>query len=179
MLMQEGEDREPSFDGLARGFLQCIMDIEVSYNVLWTCSLVRRFRVIGKGGVAIGRAFRSSLYPVLLLLITALVIVQSAPPLGADSISEKKEQARQVEQQLNSLQAELNRLTSELNRTQSRIATLQANIGGIRPLAGHSLRTHGGHVQGRKCIGSRRPAGVRRFRDLRQLVRLHVAYRQP
>lgn len=84
--------------------------------------------MIGKGGVAIGRAFRSSLYPVLLLLITALVIVQSAPPLGADSISEKKEQARQVEQQLNSLQAELNRLTSELNRTQSRIATLQANI---------------------------------------------------
>ena len=43
-------------------------------------------------------------------------------------MSDKKDQARQVEQQLNSLQSELNRLTSELNQTQSRLATLQANI---------------------------------------------------
>jgi murein DD-endopeptidase MepM/ murein hydrolase activator NlpD len=80
------------------------------------------------GGVRMKKILKAPLRPVLLLLILALFMVQSSPPLGADSISQKKDQARQVESQLNSLQAELNRLTSELNRTQSRLATLQANI---------------------------------------------------
>lgn len=74
------------------------------------------------------KAFKASLRPAFLLVVLVLLAGQHAPPLGADSISEKKEQARQVEQQLNSLQSELNRLTSELSRTESRIATLQANI---------------------------------------------------
>ncbi|NPV58622.1 MAG: peptidoglycan DD-metalloendopeptidase family protein [Actinobacteria bacterium] len=64
----------------------------------------------------------------LFLVIATLFVLQSAPPLGADSISEKKEQARRVEQQLNSLQAELNRLTSELSQTQSRLAAVEAKI---------------------------------------------------
>jgi septal ring factor EnvC (AmiA/AmiB activator) len=66
----------------------------------------------------------------LVLLIAALLFLfsQFTPPVGADSVSQKKDQARQVEQQLNSLQSELNRLTSELNQTQARLATIQANI---------------------------------------------------
>ncbi len=64
----------------------------------------------------------------LVVVTLALLALQSAPPLGADSISEKKEQARRVEQQLNSLQAELNRLTSELSQTQSRLAAVEAKI---------------------------------------------------
>ena len=81
-----------------------------------------------KGRIGTRKALKTSLRLVLLLVALALLIGQSAPPLGADSITEKKDQARQVEQQLNSLQSELNRLTSELNQTQSRLATLQANI---------------------------------------------------
>ncbi|MDD3717323.1 MAG: peptidoglycan DD-metalloendopeptidase family protein [Actinomycetota bacterium] len=81
-----------------------------------------------RGRVAVRKAFKASLRPAFLLVVLVLLAGQHAPPLGADSISEKKEQARQVEQQLNSLQSELNRLTSELSRTESRIATLQANI---------------------------------------------------
>ncbi|RJP30833.1 MAG: hypothetical protein C4536_09180 [Actinobacteria bacterium] len=65
---------------------------------------------------------------ILLLVVVVFLLGLSAPPTGADSISDKKEQARQVEQQLNSLQSELNRLTAELNTTESRLATVQANI---------------------------------------------------
>ncbi len=64
----------------------------------------------------------------LVLVLMSLMLIPSAPPAGADSVSEKKEQARQVEQQLRSLQAELNRLTSELSQTQSKIASLEARI---------------------------------------------------
>ena len=80
------------------------------------------------GKVGISRTLKISLRILLLLIALIFVLGQSAPPVGADSVSEKKEQARQVEQQLGSLQAELNRLTSELNQTQSRLATIQANI---------------------------------------------------
>ncbi|MDI6830955.1 MAG: peptidoglycan DD-metalloendopeptidase family protein [Actinomycetota bacterium] len=64
----------------------------------------------------------------LVMVLLSLMVMPSAPPAGADSVSEKKEQARQVEQQLRSLQAELNRLTSELNQTQSRLASVEAKI---------------------------------------------------
>lgn len=62
------------------------------------------------------------------LVIVSLVFAAFTPMAGADEISSKKEQARQVEAQLNSLQSELNRLTSELNGTSSRIATLETSI---------------------------------------------------
>jgi murein DD-endopeptidase MepM/ murein hydrolase activator NlpD len=71
-----------------------------------------------------GRARRAA----VLLIAASLFLACSALPAGADEVSEKKSQARAVEQQLASLQSELNRLTSELNRTQSRLATLEANI---------------------------------------------------
>jgi peptidoglycan hydrolase CwlO-like protein len=80
------------------------------------------------GRVKMIKTLKASLRPVLFLVILALLFGQSMIPLGADSVSEKKEQARQVEQRLGSLQSDLNRLTSELSQTQSRIATLQANI---------------------------------------------------
>jgi murein DD-endopeptidase MepM/ murein hydrolase activator NlpD len=74
------------------------------------------------------RTLKTYLRSVLLLAVLILFLGQSVPPAGADSITDKKEQARQVQSQLNSLQSELNRLTSELNQTQSRLATLEANI---------------------------------------------------
>ncbi len=64
----------------------------------------------------------------ILLIATMLFLCQAVVPVGADEISDKKDQARAVEQQLGSLQSELNRLSSELNQTQSRLATLEANI---------------------------------------------------
>lgn len=71
---------------------------------------------------------RTSLRIALLAAVVIFLLGQCAPPVGADSVSQKKEQARQVEQQLNSLQSELNRLTSELSQTQSRLASIQASI---------------------------------------------------
>ncbi len=80
------------------------------------------------GGIALKKAAKAFLRAVLFVAILALLLGQSSLPASADSLSEKKEQARQVEQQLGSLQAELNRLTSELSQAESRIITLQANI---------------------------------------------------
>lgn len=53
---------------------------------------------------------------------------QAVAPAGADSISEKKEQARAVESQLASLQSELNRLTAELSQTESRLYAVEVDI---------------------------------------------------
>ncbi|MGQ9536036.1 MAG: murein hydrolase activator EnvC family protein [Actinomycetota bacterium] len=61
-------------------------------------------------------------------LFLALASPWLSPSAAADTISEKKEQARAVERQLNALQAELNRLTSELSQTQSKIAALEFKI---------------------------------------------------
>jgi peptidoglycan LD-endopeptidase LytH len=84
--------------------------------------------VILKGKVAAGVTLKTPLRLMILAATLVFLLALHAPPLSADSITQKKEQARQVEQQLNSLQAELNRLTSELNQTQSRLAAVQANI---------------------------------------------------
>ena len=81
-----------------------------------------------KSKVGTGGTLKNSLRILLFLVAMIFILGQSAPPVGADSVSEKKEQARQVESQLSSLQGELNRLTSELNQTQSRLATIEANI---------------------------------------------------
>jgi murein DD-endopeptidase MepM/ murein hydrolase activator NlpD len=64
----------------------------------------------------------------LLLIALSLVLSQTAVPASADSISEKKEQARAVESQLSSLQSELNRLTSELSQTESRLYAVEVDI---------------------------------------------------
>ncbi|MDY6796691.1 MAG: peptidoglycan DD-metalloendopeptidase family protein [Actinomycetota bacterium] len=72
----------------------------------------------------LGSAYRGCFVAVALLLL----LWQCAAPVGADAISEKKEQARQVEQQLNSLQLELNRLTSSLSQAESRLYTVEADI---------------------------------------------------
>lgn len=61
-------------------------------------------------------------------LLPCLLLLAFPSSSTADSISQKKEQARAAEQKLNSLQAELNRLTSELNQTQSKLASLEAKI---------------------------------------------------
>lgn len=71
-----------------------------------------------------GRLFHA----VIPALVLSLLMTLSVLPAGADSISDKKEQARQVEQQLNSLQSEMNRLTAELSQTESRIYTVEVNI---------------------------------------------------
>lgn len=71
---------------------------------------------------------KASFYLILILVIMSMLLLQSAAPVGADEISEKKEQARAVEQQLNSLQSQLNRLTAELSQTESRLSTVEANI---------------------------------------------------
>jgi murein DD-endopeptidase MepM/ murein hydrolase activator NlpD len=84
--------------------------------------------VFNAGKVGAGKTLKASLQITLILVAVSLLLLQTAPPVGADSISEKKEQARAVEQQLSSLQGELNRLTSELNQTESRLATVQASI---------------------------------------------------
>jgi len=84
--------------------------------------------VRSKGRIGTRRNLAASLRLVLVLAAMLLFVGQSIPQAAADSVSEKKDQARQVESQLNSLQSELNRLTSELNSTQSRLATLEANI---------------------------------------------------
>ena len=78
--------------------------------------------------VGTGRVFKNALRIALFIVAVLVMLGQSAPPIGADSISDKKEQARQVEQQLSSLQAELNRLTAELNQTETRLAAVQASI---------------------------------------------------
>lgn len=62
------------------------------------------------------------------LLLPCLLLGLRLPPAAADSIGEKKEQAKAVERQLNALQTELNRLTSELSQTQSKIASLESKI---------------------------------------------------
>jgi murein DD-endopeptidase MepM/ murein hydrolase activator NlpD len=80
------------------------------------------------GRVGTSRALKNPFRMILLFIAVVFLMSLSAPPTGADSISDKKNQAKQVEQQLNSLQSELNRLTAELNNTESRLATVQANI---------------------------------------------------
>lgn len=82
----------------------------------------------GMNRVGMSRALKNPFRIALLFIAVVFLLGMSVPPSRADSISDKKEQARQVEQQLNSLQSELNRLTAELNKTESRLTTIQANI---------------------------------------------------
>jgi murein DD-endopeptidase MepM/ murein hydrolase activator NlpD len=75
------------------------------------------------------RGFHGLLFQLTLLLVAlSLLLWQAAIPASADSISEKKEQARAVESQLGSLQSELNRLTAELSQTESRLYAVEVDI---------------------------------------------------
>lgn len=62
------------------------------------------------------------------VLVFTMTACWPASPAAADSVSEKREQARAAESKLKALQAELNRLTSELNQTQSKLAAVEAKI---------------------------------------------------
>lgn len=63
-----------------------------------------------------------------LIIAVCLLFSLHSPPAAADSLSEKKEQARQAEQQLKALQSELDRLTALLSQTQSTLSALEADI---------------------------------------------------